>query len=69
MIKAYKNNSCLYRKGIQGIGKPTLSEHLMKHVIGDRLSLESGSDPIRTKFNEILDGKLLVSIENLENFG
>ena len=69
MIKGYKNNSCLYLKGIQGIGKSTLSEHLMKHVIGDRLSLETGSDPIRTKFNEILGGKLLVSIEELENFG
>jgi len=68
MVKGGKNKSCLYLKGIQGIGKSTISEHLMKHVVGDALSLETGSDPIRTKFNEILGGKLLVTIEELENF-
>ena len=51
MIKGGKNKSCLYLKGIQGIGKSTISEHLMKHVVGDALSLETCSDPIRTKFN------------------
>ena len=69
MVRGNKNKSCLYLKGIQGIGKSTISEHLMKHVVGDPLSLETGSDPIKTKFNEILGGKLLVSIEELENFG
>ena len=68
MLKGNKNNSCLYLKGIQGIGKSTYFEMISRYVIGDALSLETGSDPIRTKFNEILGGKLLVSIEELENF-
>lgn len=69
MTKGNKNNSCLYLKGIQGIGKTTIFEFLCNHVVGKPLCLETGSDPIRTKFNEILGGKLLVGIEELENFG
>ena len=68
MARGNKNNSCLYLKGAQGTGKSTLFQFLSKYVIGQSLCLETGSDPIRTKFNEILGGKLLVSIEELENF-
>ena len=68
VVKGNKNNSCLYLKGIQGTGKSTLFNFLSNHVIGNMLCLETGSDPIRTKFNEILGGKLLVCIEELENF-
>ena len=68
MLKGNKNNSCLYMKGIQGVGKSSLFVFLSKYVIGNKLCLETGSDPIRTKFNEILGGKLLVCIEELENF-
>jgi hypothetical protein len=68
MLKGNKNNSCLYLKGPQGVGKSSLFEFLNKFVIGSQLCLETGSDPIRTKFNEILGGKLLVCIEELENF-
>lgn len=68
MLKGNKNTSCLYMKGIQGSGKSTLFNFISNHVIGLPLSLETGSDPIRTKFNEILGGKLLVCIEELENF-
>lgn len=68
MIKGNKNNSCLYLKGIQGVGKSSLFVFLSNFVLGNNLCLETGSDPIRTKFNEILGGKLLVCIEELENF-
>jgi hypothetical protein len=68
MLKGNKNNSCLYLKGIQGVGKSSLYVFLSKYVIGQNLGIETGSDPIRTKFNEILGGKLLVCIEELENF-
>jgi len=68
MLKGNKNNSCLYLKGIQGVGKSSLFVFLSNHVLGTPLCLETGSDPIRTKFNEILGGKLLVCIEELENF-
>lgn len=68
VLKGNKNNSCLYMKGIQGVGKSSLFVFLSKYVLGTNLCLETGSDPIRTKFNEILGGKLLVNIEELENF-
>ena len=68
MCKGNKNNSCLYLKGMQGTGKSTLFNFMSTHVLGTQLCLETGSDPIRTKFNEILGGKLLVCIEELENF-
>ena len=68
MVKGNKNNSCLYLKGMQGAGKSSLFVFLSNYVIGTKLCLETGSDPIRTKFNEILAGKLLVCIEELENF-
>jgi hypothetical protein len=50
------------------MGKTTLFELLNNHIIGKNLCLETGSDPIRTKFNEILGGKILVAFEELENF-
>jgi len=68
LIKGKKNNSCLYLKGGQGMGKSTLFEMLNSFIIGKDLCLETGSDPIRTKFNEILAGKLCVCFEELENF-
>ena len=68
MARGNKNNSCLYLKGCQGSGKSTLFHFLSNFVLGSDLCLETGSDPIRTKFNEILGGKILVSIEELENF-
>jgi hypothetical protein len=58
----------LYLKGQQGIGKSTLFVFLKDYVIGLELLLETGSEPIRSKFNSILAGKLLVVFEELENF-
>jgi hypothetical protein len=68
MLHGNKNKSCVYLKGVQGVGKSTLFLFLKEHVIGKLLCLSTGSDPIRTKFNEMLGGKLLVCFEELENF-
>ena len=68
MLKGNKNDSCLYLKGQQGIGKSTLFEFLKYHVIGLDLLLETGSEPLKSNFNAILAGKLLVVFEELENF-
>ena len=67
MVKGNKNDACLYFKGIQGAGKSTFGTFIMKHVIGDDLCLETGSEPIKTHFNSILGGKLFVIFEELEN--
>ena len=69
MIRGNKNNSCLYLKDeAQGIGKSTLPLFIKKHVIGKELCLETGSRPLISNFNSILEGKLLVQFEELENF-
>ncbi len=68
MVKGNKNNSCIYSKGPQGLGKSTLPVFLRDHVIGKDLSLETGSEPLKSHFNSILGGKLFVMFEELENF-
>jgi len=69
MIRGNKNNSCLYLKDeSQGIGKSTLPEFIKKYVIGEALCLETGSKPLVSNFNSILEGKLMVQFEELENF-
>ena len=69
MIRGNKNNSCLYlRNEAQGIGKSTLPEFIKKHVIGEKLCLETGSKPLVSSFNSILEWKLMVQFEELENF-
>lgn len=68
MVKGNKNDSCIYLKGAQGLGKSTLPEFFRYHVIGEDLSLETGSEPLVSNFNNILEGKLMVFFEELENF-
>ena len=68
MIQGNKNNSVLYLKSVQGTGKSTITTFLKEHVLGNELSLESGSEPLKSKFNSILGGKVLVIFEELENF-
>ena len=63
-----RNDSCLYLKGPQGIGKSCFIEWFREHVIGNLLSFQGGSGPLKTKFNGELSGKLLVVFEELENF-
>jgi hypothetical protein len=68
MVKGNKNDSILYLKSKQGFGKSTLLEFMREFVIGDDLSLETGSGPIVSNFNAILGGKLFVYFEELETF-
>jgi dihydroxyacetone kinase-like predicted kinase len=67
MMKGNKNNSCLYFRGEQGIGKSTLFQFIRDHILG-KLFLECDSEPIRSRFNDILGGKLLVAFEELPTF-
>lgn len=67
VVKGKKNQTALYVQGQQGIGKSTLTQFLMDYVIGESLSIESGSEPLRSSFNKILMGKVLVVFEELEN--
>jgi hypothetical protein len=68
LVRGNKNQSCLYNKAIEGIGKSTFTDFFIKYVIGERLVYKGGSSPITSNFNAILMGKLLIVFEELENF-
>jgi hypothetical protein len=69
MCKGNKNDCAVVLKTLtKGVGKSTLTTMLMNYVLGEKLSLETGSEPIKSKFNSILGGKLLVCFEELETF-
>jgi len=68
MARGGKNQSVLYLRSEQGIGKSTFTDFLRKHVIGPKLCIQSGSQPLISQFNAILFCKLLVVFEELENF-
>ena len=68
MARGFKNDSCLYLKGPQGIGKSCIIEWIRQYVIGIPLCFQGGSSPLKTRFNGELAGKLLVVFEELENF-
>lgn len=69
MCKGNKNDSALvFKTTAKGVGKSTHPTIMRKYVLGENLCLETGSDPLKNKFNNILGGKLLVSFEELETF-
>ncbi len=68
LCQGNKNNTILYLKSfVEGIGKSTVTSFLMKHVLGNAICIESNSDPLKSAYNEILCGKLLVVFEELES--
>ena len=60
MCRGNKNDCCLYLKGSQGAGKSSFSDFLRDDIIGAALSIQTGSSPLKSKFNGELSGKLLV---------
>ena len=68
MARGGKNQSVLYLRGEQGIGKSTFTDFLRKFVIGPQLCIQSGSQPLISNFNYTLFSRLLVVFEELENF-
>jgi hypothetical protein len=69
MSKGNKNDCALVLKTlIKGVGKSTLTTMLMDYILGNDLCLETGSGPIKSNFNSILGGKLVVIFEELETF-
>ena len=68
MARGGKNQSVLYLRSEEGIGKSTFTDFIRKHVIGPKLCILSGSNPLTSNFNAILFCKLLVVFEELESF-
>lgn len=68
VIKGKKNQSALYLKGREGIGKSTLAEFIKDYVLGPKSSTKADSTPLLTPFNKMLLGKLFVLFEELPTF-
>jgi len=69
MCKGNKNDSALvFKTTAKGVGKSSFPVMMRKYILGEKLSLESGSEPLKSKFNSILGGKLFVYFEELETF-
>ena len=68
ILRGNKNDTALYLRGEQGIGKSTFSDMLRYHIVGLDSSICSGSEPLRTANNRILMGKSLVIFEELPTF-
>lgn len=67
MVKGNKNETVLLLKSItEGIGKSSGTTFLMDWVLGNDICIESNSEPLKTKYNYTLHGKLLVVFEELE---
>lgn len=68
MVKGKKNQSCLYAKSIEGVGKSTLTEFISEYVIGNDVYLKGKSDHLKGEHNLGMLGKLLVVFEELQIF-
>ena len=69
LFKGNKNDCALVLKTLtKGVGKSTLTTMLMDYVLGNDLCIETGSGPIKSNFNSILGGKLLVIFKEIETF-
>jgi hypothetical protein len=69
VIQGNKNETALYLKGPQGIGKSTISDFLRLFVLGKDITLKCGNATTLTeKFNSILMGKIFVVYEELPTF-
>lgn len=67
VVQGNKNETVLLLKSItEGIGKSTGTTFLMDYVLGNDICIESNSEPLKTKYNYTLHGKLLVVFEELE---
>jgi hypothetical protein len=68
VVKGKKNESVLYLKGPEGIGKSTMSDFIVDYVIGKQSCCRSNAQPLKTANNKCLMGKVLVVFEELPTF-
>lgn len=68
VVKGVKNQSCLYGKSIEGVGKSTLLDFFRDYVIGRDVFVKGKSDHLKGSHNMAMLGKLLVGFEELQIF-
>jgi hypothetical protein len=68
LFKGKKNDSVLYLRSPEGAGKSTLPDYIIKFILGDSLATKCGTEPLKTPYNAILKGAILVVFEELPTF-
>jgi len=68
ITQCIKNSSCLYAKGIQGIGKSTVPDFFREYVIGNDVTTKGKSDHLKGDHNMQLLGRAFVYFEELQIF-
>ena len=68
LCRGKKTDVIIYKKSVEGTGKSTESEFLMKYVFGMDVCLISGTEPLLTNYNKIFMGKVFVVFEELPTF-
>ena len=69
IARGMKTEAVIYRKSPEGVGKSTETTFMLDYVFGHKVCLLcNSSDPLTSRFNKILLGKLLVVFEELPSF-
>ena len=69
IARGIKTEAVIYRKTPEGVGKSTETTMMIDYVFGKKVCLLSNtSDPLTSRFNKILLGKLLVVFEEMPTF-
>jgi hypothetical protein len=68
MIQGNKNQACIYVKGEEGIGKSTVPNFIVDHVLGRDLWTLGKAEHLKGQYNSQLLGKLFVVFEELQTF-
>ena len=68
LCRGKKTDVIIYKKSVEGTGKSTESNFLMKYVFGMDVCLISGTEPLLTNNNKIFMGKVFVIFEELPTF-
>jgi hypothetical protein len=68
LCRGIKTEVIIYKNSMQGCGKSTESDFLIKHVLGHNICMIGNTEPLVTNFNISLLGQLLVVFEELPTF-
>ena len=70
MAQGNKNDSILYYKGNEGIGKSTFSDFLREHVLGPKVCCNNSKNvqALKSQFNMILCAKLFIVFEEMPTY-
>lgn len=57
-----RTNSAWVLSGVEGTGKGFVTNYIMRHLFGDEVVTQQTYEHVNDKFNEFLEGKLIVSL-------